>query len=569
VRGLPLVIVTMAGHVACSTHKSPKEWIDLCKTLLPESKKDRGSDLTQEEAGRIVSHCYNDMPPEIKTCSLYLSIFPKGHEISRKRLTRRWIAEGFVNEKQGLSVEDVAETYFNHLIRRKIIRPVQHSSNGKVKTCIVHDMILEHIVSKASEENFITVVGGHWLMHQPSSKVRRLSLQVSDSKRAKDTEKMNLSHVRSLTVFENLNQLPSGSFKFGIVQVLDLEGCKGFKHQHINEICGMHLLKYLSLRGTDTKLLPKMIGKLENLETLDVRGTDIVELPTAVCNLERLVNILGGHKKTHKALKLPEELVKKKKMTALRILSGVEIVEGAVDLHHLIELRKLSIYKINLIDDEKLKELSSSIEYLCGYSLHTLIIDDISSKFFKLLSEMSSPPKFLVALELSGKIIQLPDWLAQLESLNKLTLSVTALRTDNLSHLSNLKALFSLTFTIASGKEGPETLVILAQNKLCSDGEIVVPTGGFESLKLLRFSAPLLPLLSFSEDAMPKLERIELQFDMLEGILGTENLVELKEVYLRLNQKHGKFMAEKIVQEVKSAVKRIDVQKPIRITIDH
>ncbi|KAF8715970.1 hypothetical protein HU200_026936 [Digitaria exilis] len=567
--GLPLVIVTMAGHVACSSQKSTKEWIDLCKILLPESKKDRGSELTQDEAGRIVSHCYNDMPPEIKTCSLYLSIFPKGHEISRKRLTRRWIAEGFVNEKQGLSVEDVAETYFNHLIRRKIIRPVQHSSNGRVKTCVVHDMILEHIVSKASEENFITVVGGHWLMHQPSSKVRRLSLQVSDSKRAKDTEKMNLSHVRSLTVFENLHQLPSGSFKFGIVQVLDLEGCKGFKQQHIKDICGMLLLKYLSLRGTDTKLLPKKIGKLVNLETLDVRGTDIVELPTAVCNLERLVNILGGHKKTHKALKLPEELVKKKKMTALRILSGIEIVEGSVDLHHLIELRKLSIYKVNLIEDEKLKELSSSIEYLCGYSLHTLVIDDISSKFFKLLSEMSSPPKFLVSLAMSGKIIQLPKWVAQLDALNKLTLSLTALLTDNLSHLSNLKALFSLTFTIAAGKQDPETLAILVQNKLCSDGEVLVPAGGFDSLKLLRFSAPVLPLLSFSEDAMPKLERIELQFDILEGIFGTENLGNLKEVYLRLNEKHGEGMAKKIVHEVKSAVERIDMMKRPRITLDH
>jgi len=429
----------MAGHVACSSHKSPEEWIGLCKTLIPESKKDRGSDLTQEEAGRIVSHCYNDMPPEIKTCSLYLSIFPKGHQISRKRLTRRWIAEGFVNEKQGLSMEDVAETYFNHLMRRK--------------TCVVHDMILEHIVSKASEENFITVVGGHWLMHQPSSKVRRLSLQVSDSKRAKDTEKMNLSHVRSLTAFENLNQLPSGSFKFGIVQVLDLEGCKGFKQQYIKEICDMLLLKYLSLRRTDTKLLPKSIRKLENLETLDVRETDIIELPMAICNLEWLVNILGGNKKTHTGLKLPEDLVKKK-MTALRILSGIEITEGSVDLHHLIELRKLAIYKLNLIEDEKLKELSSSIEYLCGYSLHTLIIDDISSRFHKLLCEMSSPPKFLSALKLSGKVIRLPDWIAQLDALNKLTLSVTALRTDNLRHLSNLKALFSLTFTLAAGNTG-------------------------------------------------------------------------------------------------------------------
>ena len=78
-----------------------------------------------------------------------------------KHLTRRLIAEGFVSEKQGLTEEEVAETYFNQLMRRKLIRPVEHNSNGKVKTFQVHDMVLEYIVSKSSEENFITVVGGH------------------------------------------------------------------------------------------------------------------------------------------------------------------------------------------------------------------------------------------------------------------------------------------------------------------------------------------------------------------------------------------------------------------------
>jgi len=96
-----------------------------------------------------------------------------------------------------------------------------------------------------------------------------------------------------------------------------------------------------------------------------------------------------------------------------------------------------------------------------------------------------------------------------------------------------------------------------------------VPAGGFESLKLLRLYAPLLPLLSFSVKAMPKLERIELQFDMLEGIFGTENLAGLKEVYLRLNNKHGEIMGEKIVKEVKTAVRIIDDAKRPRMTLDH
>ncbi|KAM3393046.1 hypothetical protein ACQJBY_013959 [Aegilops geniculata] len=566
--GLPLAIVSMAGHVACNPNKSKDEWLKDCKSLFPELGKVKGKDggkkRTQEEVGKIVSHCYNDMPAEIKTCSLYLSIFPKGHRISRKRLTRRWIAEGFVSEKQGLTVEDVAETYFNHLIRRKIILPVDHSSNGKVKYCIVHDMVLEHIVAKASEENFITVVGGNWLMPPPSSKFRRLSLQGTDSKRAKDIEKMNLSHVRSLTMFGSLNnQLSSHSFKFGIVQVLDLEGCMGFKQHHTTEICKMLLLKYLSLRGTDIKRLPDRIGKLVNLETLDIRETNVIELPKEVCQLEQLVNILGGNKKTRKALKLPGELNKKKKMKGLRILSGIEITAGSADFHHLTELRKLAIYKlVTMGDDSSFEELRSSIEYLGGYSLHTLIIGDESSKFINSLDDLSSPPIFLIALELSGKMVKLPRWIRQLSALNKLTLPITALRTDNLRQLSDLGELFSLTFSFTAQNYDAETLTILSENKLHSRGQIKVPDSGFKSLKLLCFSAPLLPLLSFPRKAMPELERLELRFNLLEGLLGVENLAKLKEVHLTLDDKTRQAVTKKIAGEMENAAKKTKAKAP-------
>ncbi|VAI94186.1 hypothetical protein VPH35_133548 [Triticum aestivum] len=495
----------MAGLVACNPDKRREHWENVCTTIFPESGKVGAYELTQEEVGRIVSHCYNDMSAEIQTCSLYLSIFPKGCKISRKHLMRRWIAEGIVCEKDGLGVDVIAETYFNHLIRRKIIQPVEHNGNGKVKKCVVHDMVLELIVKKASEENFITVIGGNWLMQLPSSKVRRLSIQDNDSKHAKDTEKMNLSHVRSLTIVGRLKKQLS-SHSFGIVQVLDLEGCKDFKQHHITEICGMFLLKYLSLRKTDAKQLPDKIGKLKNLETLDIRETGVVELPKAVCQLEWLVNILGGDKTTRKALKLPEDL--KKKMKALKILSGIEIVEKSSDLRHLTKLRKIAIYKLKTLkSDPTLEALRSSIEYLGGCSLQTLIIDDESSDFVKSLDGLSSPPRFLVALELSGKMIKLPNWITKLSALNKLTLSLTALRTDNLEHLSKLGSLFSLTFCIRANQQDREILAIVAENKMYSKGVIIVPAQGFESLKLLCLSGPLLPILRFSSVAMPELEK--------------------------------------------------------------
>jgi hypothetical protein len=246
--GLPLAIVTMAGLVACNPTKKNDHWSTVCKSVFPEL----AAPLTLDGVTRILEYCYNDLPPDLKTCSLYLSIFPKGSKISKKRLTRRWISECFVTEKQGLSAEEVAETYFNQLISRKIIRPEDHSSNGKVKSFKVHDMILEYIVSKSSEENFITVVGGHWLMPTPSNKVRRLSMQSSGSKDGNSTKGMNLSQVRSLTVFGSQNRpLPFHSFNNGIIQVLDLEGWKGMKDKYLNDICKMLVLKYLSLRRTE------------------------------------------------------------------------------------------------------------------------------------------------------------------------------------------------------------------------------------------------------------------------------------------------------------------------------
>lgn len=153
--GLPLAIVAVAGLLARDPRTST-HWTKVQDSLSSELEMN----LNPEGVTQILNLCYNDLPADQKNCLLYLSIFRKGHIINRKRLVRRWIAEGFIIEKHGKPVEEVAGESFNELISRNIIRPVDHSSDGKVKTCQVHDMILEYIVSKSSEENFVTVAGG-------------------------------------------------------------------------------------------------------------------------------------------------------------------------------------------------------------------------------------------------------------------------------------------------------------------------------------------------------------------------------------------------------------------------
>ncbi|OEL19134.1 hypothetical protein BAE44_0019846 [Dichanthelium oligosanthes] len=302
---------------------------------VSESRSSRLSEKKQHQVPEEIWKICGGLPLAIVTIAILSPAIQTG---VKKRLTRRWIAEGFVSEKQGLTEKEVAETYFNQLMRRNIIRPVEHSSNGKVKTFQVHDMVLEYIVSKSSQENFITVVGGHRMMPAPSNKVRRLSMQSSGSNNANSTKGISLSQVRSLTVFGSLNEIPFDSFNNGIIQVLDLEGWKGLKVKHLHDTCKMLVLKYLSLRRTEIAKILSDIEKVKYLETLDIRETDVGELPKSVGQLKRISGILGRTKSRRRGSRLPDEKIKdprknmlpqeksKDAMKALRCCQGLRLL---------------------------------------------------------------------------------------------------------------------------------------------------------------------------------------------------------------------------------------------------
>ncbi|CAO2142313.1 unnamed protein product [Urochloa humidicola] len=532
--------------------------------FLAQVNKDLGEELEKnlstEGVTHIVNHCYYQLPADLKTCLLYLSMFPKGCLISRKRLIRRWIAEGFIAEKHGKTLEEVAEDCFNELISRNLIRAVNSSSNGRVKSCQVHDMVLEYIVVKSSEENFITVIGGHWHTPFPSYKVRRLSVQKSGRQEKETVERMKLSHVRSLTALGSFRGLHSTLSKFQILQVLDLESCKDLSlTNQVEKICDKYQLKYLSLRGTDIERSPKEIGRLEYLQVLDIRDTNILQLPPSVEKLQHMVHLLAGSKSKRIGLTLTEGITK---MMALQTLSGVEICGSSANasrdkvlraLKNLTNLKKLTVYRLRAFGVKDNMLLLSAIEHLSSCSLKFLAIDDDFTGFLdSSLHASEAPPEHLHTLGLSGKLSRVPDWISRLHNLEKLTLSITSLTQSTLPILGGLPELFSLIFILDnSAKKHPRILQILTKNAMESGGEIFVPAGRFEKLKLLRFITPMLPRVSFLEQAMPKLESLEMKFTTTEGVYGLENLRSLRQVLLTVSSQATEIAKAK-VSEIKA-----------------
>jgi disease resistance protein RPM1 len=176
----------------------------------------------------------------------------------------------------------------------------------KLNTCRVHDTILDFIISKSIESNFVTLVGVPFVPINGERKVRRLSLQVSTQGNSivPTRKDMVLSHARSLNAFGNSVKIPRLD-KFKNLRIVDLEGSGfpyspniKFTHHQVESIGKLLRLRYLNLRNTRISVLPEDIGRLKCLEMLDLRGTKLHELPASIVNLRKLAHLLTAREVT-------------------------------------------------------------------------------------------------------------------------------------------------------------------------------------------------------------------------------------------------------------------------------
>ncbi|XP_028083105.1 disease resistance protein RPM1-like [Camellia sinensis] len=514
--GLPLAIVAIAGVLASKDYNRVDEWELVNRSLGAEVE---GSDMM-----KILLLSYNDLPYYLKSCFLYLSIFPEDHLIGWMSLIRLWVAEGFVEVKHGKTSEEVAEAYIYELLNRSLIQVAKRRRDGRIQSCRIHDLLREIIVSKSIDQNFLAITGAgnvSWL-----SKVRHLSIH---NTLQNIPQGKCFSRLRSLFMFGVDDPLfeSSTSLMFNgglrLLKVLNLRGAslKTFP----NQIVKLFHLRYLCLRGTQVRVLPNSIGKLQNLEALDLKGMYVTELPTGILRLQQLRYLLLYHTETdhfyyhpfdnRHGFKAPSKIGHLQSLQKLCYIETNNVSDNTIlkEIGQLTQLRRLGIRKLRREDGVA---LCSSIEKLSN--LRSLDITPTKEDEILNLQSLSRAPQFLQRLYLNGRLEKLPDWITSLYGLTTIFLRWSKLMDDPLESLQDLPNLCRLELVHAYEREG-----------LC------FKAGKFQSLKQLGLtSLEGLRWVTVEESAMPRLENLLIaDCKLVEELpFGIEHLSNLKHLEL-------------------------------------
>ncbi|KAL2482116.1 putative disease resistance RPP13-like protein 3 [Forsythia ovata] len=266
-QGLPLAIVLIGGLLSKAT-RTEHYWKYVAENVSSETT------ITDEQCSKILSLSYKHLPSHLKCCFLYMGIFPQDYNIHVSKLVKLWVAEEIIEPVQSKSLEDVAEEYFLDLVERNLILIHEKRSNGKIKTCRIHDLVRDLCVREAQKEKFYHVTNRILRGIQEGNSMLRVGIHRNT--KSHDDKILSSPQVRSLLNFDKEVPLPvpkKSNMRFlflfrkrqnTLLRVLHQQGRLEFP----NEVVEWVDLRYLDCMSMH---LPSWIAKLQNLQTIIVR----------------------------------------------------------------------------------------------------------------------------------------------------------------------------------------------------------------------------------------------------------------------------------------------------------
>ncbi|XP_031100369.1 putative late blight resistance protein homolog R1A-4 isoform X2 [Ipomoea triloba] len=185
-KGLPLSIMVIAGILSKAEMKV-EDWENVAKDVALSSTL-----FEEQNCEEILLLSYNHLPENLKTCFLYLGVFPEDYEIPARRLVGHWVVQGFVEDDEALvanNKEEVARQKLQDLIDRNLILVEKRGWSGRIKTCKIHDLTHEMCLRLAKGKNILHIYkfqvgqsfkeisqenGNFWVSLQSISNISRL-----------------------------------------------------------------------------------------------------------------------------------------------------------------------------------------------------------------------------------------------------------------------------------------------------------------------------------------------------------------------------------------------------------
>ncbi|KAM3196589.1 hypothetical protein ACQJBY_072340 [Aegilops geniculata] len=457
-----------------------------------------GSEMpTSERTRQALNLSYNNLPRYLKTCLLYLNMYPEGYTFVKGDLVKQWVAEGLIYTTEGQDIEKVAESYLYQLIGRSFIQPMCVNYYNEVLSCQVHDMVHDLIAHKSAEENFIMPIDYRCQKNVSlSHKARRLSLIFGDARYAKIPANIRKSLVRSVRFSGLLESMPCLT-EFKLVRVLNLQLCgQGRRDNDMADLTGiseMFQLRYLKIASDVCIKLPNHV--LQCLGTLDITDARFAPVPWDV-NFPRLLHL-------HLSLPVERDLLDWIDRTRCPSLMSLGKLNHLQELH--LTFSSLSTFQHVAKNMEALGSLIGGHGNLKTIAVaQASPVKNTSASRTYISWDCMEPPPLLERFEFSPHssciFSQVPSWVAKLGNLCILKIAVKGLAAHCADILRGLPALAALSLYV----ETPP------------DDKIIFDKAGFSVLNYFKLTFMRgIAWVNFEADAMPSLSKLKLVFDAI------------------------------------------------------
>ncbi|KAL2517761.1 putative disease resistance RPP13-like protein 3 [Abeliophyllum distichum] len=214
--GLPLALVVIGG-ILLEKGTESYWWEKVAESVDAYLSMDQ-----EKRMDNFIALSFNHLPYHLRACFLYFGMFPEDFQIPVWKLVRLWIAEGFIQQKEGMSLEDIAEEYLDDLVNRNLVMVGERRSNGKVKTCHVHDMLHVFCKNQAAEENFFQEIKRFdQVTYSSSNPALEMVLEAKPISFTRfPTDLAQLVHLRYLVLSSNVKILPAAISSLWNMQTL-------------------------------------------------------------------------------------------------------------------------------------------------------------------------------------------------------------------------------------------------------------------------------------------------------------------------------------------------------------